>query len=274
MLQRVSNPVNIDVSLLRKLHKILTVFLFLFLVVSMDYSMEGTNITLAVFIPTAIVLVIVLGIYVYFVKWVTSLNFIYCICRQRRLCRMFSCFFFHSLLRLQGKSVRMPTSSPPYDNMTEESAFDNPIYESGVSTDVMSMQDIDSQNTSVLSWSSSIPLLSSQRHLISRQQRASSPSITISIISEIKYWTLWYHLPVGIFHTSFLYSGIFFLSVPYYIGGCFVVYFEVIPLYLTRLVNYNKYGKFELHFHTLPAFACLRHLATNIHSIYTVMQRW
>ncbi|XP_043996602.1 seizure protein 6 homolog isoform X1 [Gambusia affinis] len=89
-------------------------------VVSMDYSMEGTNITLAVFIPTAIVLVIVLGIYVYFAK-------------------------------LQGKSVRMPTSSPPYDNMTEESAFDNPIYESGVSTDVMSMQDVDSQNTSVLS---------------------------------------------------------------------------------------------------------------------------
>uniref|UniRef100_A0AAX7TUP0 Seizure related 6 homolog a n=1 Tax=Astatotilapia calliptera TaxID=8154 RepID=A0AAX7TUP0_ASTCA len=33
----------------------------------------------------------------------------------------------------------------------KESAFDNPIYESGVSTDVMSMQDVDSQNTSVLS---------------------------------------------------------------------------------------------------------------------------
>lgn len=61
--------------------------------------------------------------------------------------------FLSSLLRLQGKSVRMPTSSPPYDNMTEESAFDNPIYESGVSIDVMSMQDVDSQNTSVLSWS-------------------------------------------------------------------------------------------------------------------------
>uniref|UniRef100_A0A4W6F7T9 Seizure related 6 homolog n=1 Tax=Lates calcarifer TaxID=8187 RepID=A0A4W6F7T9_LATCA len=55
------------------------------------------------------------------------------------------------LLLLQGKSIRMPTSSPPYDNMTEESAFDNPIYESGVSTDVMNMQDVDSQNTSVLS---------------------------------------------------------------------------------------------------------------------------
>ncbi|XP_013862274.1 seizure protein 6 homolog isoform X2 [Austrofundulus limnaeus] len=69
-------------------------------VVNMDYSMEGTNITLAVFIPTAIVLVVVLGIYVYFAK-------------------------------LQGKSIRMPTPSPPYDNMTEESAFDNPVYESG-----------------------------------------------------------------------------------------------------------------------------------------------
>uniref|UniRef100_A0A3B3XBL3 Seizure related 6 homolog a n=1 Tax=Poecilia mexicana TaxID=48701 RepID=A0A3B3XBL3_9TELE len=83
---------------------------------------SGTNITLAVFIPTAIVLDV--------------------------LCLF---FFFHSLLRLQGKSVRMPTSSPPYDNVTEESAFDNPIYESGVSTDVVSMQDVDSQNTSVLS---------------------------------------------------------------------------------------------------------------------------
>ncbi|XP_074528792.1 seizure protein 6 homolog isoform X2 [Halichoeres trimaculatus] len=69
-------------------------------VVNMDYSMEGTNIALAVFIPTAIVLVVILSIYVYFAK-------------------------------LQGKSIRMPTSSPPYDNMTEESAFDNPIYESG-----------------------------------------------------------------------------------------------------------------------------------------------
>uniref|UniRef100_A0A3Q4HN94 Seizure related 6 homolog a n=1 Tax=Neolamprologus brichardi TaxID=32507 RepID=A0A3Q4HN94_NEOBR len=75
---------------------------------------KGTNIALAVFIPTAVILVIVLGIYIYF-------------------------------------SIRMPMSSPPYDNMTEESAFDNPIYESGVSTDVMSMQDVDSQNTSVLS---------------------------------------------------------------------------------------------------------------------------
>ncbi|XP_058483961.1 seizure protein 6 homolog isoform X1 [Solea solea] len=89
-------------------------------VVNRDYGVEGTNITVAIFIPTAIILVVVLGIYVYFAK-------------------------------LQGKSIRMPTSSPPYDNMTEESAFDNPAYESGVSTDVMNMQDVDSQNTSVLS---------------------------------------------------------------------------------------------------------------------------
>ena len=40
----------------------------LLLVVNMDYSMEGTNIALAVFIPTAIILVVVLGIYVYFAK--------------------------------------------------------------------------------------------------------------------------------------------------------------------------------------------------------------
>ncbi|KAM9729487.1 seizure protein 6 homolog isoform 2-T2 [Menidia menidia] len=69
-------------------------------VVNMDYGMKETNITFAVFIPTAVVLVVVLAIYVYFAK-------------------------------LQGKSIRMPTSSPPYDNMTEESAFENPIYESG-----------------------------------------------------------------------------------------------------------------------------------------------
>ncbi|XP_077963551.1 seizure protein 6 homolog isoform X3 [Gasterosteus aculeatus] len=69
-------------------------------VVNMDYNMEGTNITLAVLIPTAIILVVVLGIYVYFAK-------------------------------LQGKTIRMPSSLPPYDNMTEESAFDNPTYESG-----------------------------------------------------------------------------------------------------------------------------------------------
>uniref|UniRef100_A0A6Q2WW08 Seizure related 6 homolog a n=1 Tax=Esox lucius TaxID=8010 RepID=A0A6Q2WW08_ESOLU len=57
-------------------------------------------------------------------------------------------------LRLQGKTIRMLTSSlPPYDNMTEESAFNNPVYETGVSTDVMHMnlRDVDSENTIVLS---------------------------------------------------------------------------------------------------------------------------
>lgn len=45
-------------------------FFFFPLVViqNMDYGMEGTNIALAVFIPTAIILVVVLGIYVYFAK--------------------------------------------------------------------------------------------------------------------------------------------------------------------------------------------------------------
>lgn len=48
---------------------------FFFPVVNMDYGMEGTNIALAVFIPTAIILVVVLGIYVYFSKWVITSNF-------------------------------------------------------------------------------------------------------------------------------------------------------------------------------------------------------
>lgn len=34
----------------------------------MDYAMEGTNVALAVFIPTAVILVVVLGIYIYFAK--------------------------------------------------------------------------------------------------------------------------------------------------------------------------------------------------------------
>ncbi|XP_061904057.1 seizure protein 6-like isoform X3 [Entelurus aequoreus] len=69
-------------------------------VVNTDYGIEGTNIALAVFIPTAIILVVVLGIYVCAAKY-------------------------------QGKSISMPTASPPYDNMAEESAFDNPVYDRG-----------------------------------------------------------------------------------------------------------------------------------------------
>ncbi|KAM9539606.1 seizure protein 6 homolog isoform 4-T4 [Salvelinus alpinus] len=74
-------------------------------VASPEYGMEGTNIAIAVLIPAAVVLVVILGIYLYFAK-------------------------------LQGKTIRMPTSSlPPYDNMTEESAFNNPIYDTGEKRD-------------------------------------------------------------------------------------------------------------------------------------------
>lgn len=41
---------------------------FSLVVVNMDDGMEGTNVALAVFIPTAVILVVVLGIYVYFAK--------------------------------------------------------------------------------------------------------------------------------------------------------------------------------------------------------------
>uniref|UniRef100_A0A8C7KKJ1 Seizure related 6 homolog n=1 Tax=Oncorhynchus kisutch TaxID=8019 RepID=A0A8C7KKJ1_ONCKI len=89
-----------------------------------EYGMEGTNIAIAVLIPAAVVLTVQV------------------------------CLFVSVPLRLQGKTIRMPTSSlPPYDNMTEESAFNNPIYDKGVSTDVMHMnlRDVDSKNTIVQS---------------------------------------------------------------------------------------------------------------------------
>lgn len=41
---------------------------FHLVVLNMDYSLEGTNAALAVLIPTAVILVVVLGIYVYFAK--------------------------------------------------------------------------------------------------------------------------------------------------------------------------------------------------------------
>lgn len=41
---------------------------FSLVVVNTDYDMEGTNVALAVFIPTVIILVVVLAIYVYFAK--------------------------------------------------------------------------------------------------------------------------------------------------------------------------------------------------------------
>ncbi|XP_019714465.1 seizure protein 6 isoform X2 [Hippocampus comes] len=69
-------------------------------VANTNYGIKGTNITLAVFFPMAIIMAVVLGIYVCAAKF-------------------------------QGKSIGMPTSSPPYDNMAEESAFDNPVYDRG-----------------------------------------------------------------------------------------------------------------------------------------------
>lgn len=48
---------------------LMTVFAcFSHVVVNTDYDVEGTNVALAVFIPTAIILVVVLAIYVYFAK--------------------------------------------------------------------------------------------------------------------------------------------------------------------------------------------------------------
>ncbi|XP_059912122.1 seizure protein 6-like isoform X2 [Gadus macrocephalus] len=69
-------------------------------VASPELDLEGSNVALVVLVPAVVVLLAVLAVYVYFTK-------------------------------LQGKSVRMPSSLPPYDNMTEESAFDNPVYERG-----------------------------------------------------------------------------------------------------------------------------------------------
>ncbi|KAL6472282.1 hypothetical protein MHYP_G00184700 [Metynnis hypsauchen] len=70
-------------------------------VVSSDLGAEGTKTAIAVMVPVAAVLLVILGIYLYFSK-------------------------------VQGKTLHLPSSSlPPYDNMTEESAFDNPIYETG-----------------------------------------------------------------------------------------------------------------------------------------------
>ncbi|XP_077597103.1 seizure protein 6 homolog isoform X2 [Stigmatopora nigra] len=69
-------------------------------VVNNKYGVEGSNITLAVFVPTAIISAIVLGIY---------------------LCAT----------KFRGKALGMATATPPYDNMAEESAFDNPVYDRG-----------------------------------------------------------------------------------------------------------------------------------------------
>ncbi|KAJ7995868.1 hypothetical protein DPEC_G00231180 [Dallia pectoralis] len=78
-------------------------------VASPDNRVEGTNVAIAVLVPAVTVLVFILGIYFYFAK-------------------------------LQGKTIRMLTSSvPPYDNMTEESEFNNPVYETGQRATLLSL---------------------------------------------------------------------------------------------------------------------------------------
>ncbi|XP_035239742.1 seizure protein 6-like [Anguilla anguilla] len=74
-------------------------------VVSTDFSMEGTSIAMAVFIPVTLILLIIVGIYL--------------------------CFS-----RVQGKSLHLPMSaSTPYGHITVESAFDNPTYETANNED-------------------------------------------------------------------------------------------------------------------------------------------
>ncbi|XP_046718640.1 seizure protein 6 homolog isoform X6 [Silurus meridionalis] len=70
-----------------------------------DFSMEGANVVFAIFIPVAIIMLIVMSIYFYF-------------------------------SRVQGKTFRLPMSaSPQYDQIRGETAFENPIYETANSED-------------------------------------------------------------------------------------------------------------------------------------------
>ncbi|CAM4729510.1 unnamed protein product [Leuciscus chuanchicus] len=86
-----------------------------------EFDVEGVNIAIAVLIPVAVVLMLLL-------------------------------VFFLCISIAQSKTIQLPgPSSPPYDNMTEESAFDNPVYETGVSMDAMNLRDVGSHNTIVLS---------------------------------------------------------------------------------------------------------------------------
>ncbi|RXN13169.1 seizure 6-like isoform X1 [Labeo rohita] len=86
-----------------------------------EFDVEGVNIAIAVLIPVAVVLMLLLVAF---------------------LCISIA----------QSKTFQLPgSSSPPYDNMTEESAFDNPVYETGVSMDAMNLRDVGSHNTIVLS---------------------------------------------------------------------------------------------------------------------------
>ncbi|XP_072325682.1 seizure protein 6 homolog isoform X1 [Scyliorhinus torazame] len=77
-------------------------------------QMQGSNIAIAVFIPVIVIALLIGGIYFYFTKF-------------------------------QGKStLRLPLAGPhPYNHITVESAFDNPIYETGVSNEPLQLRDLD-----------------------------------------------------------------------------------------------------------------------------------
>lgn len=80
-------------------------------------------------------------------KMKTDTTYVYAYTGCHRLCPVYP-------LRLQGKTIRMPTSLLSHErNTMEESSFDNPAFQGGVSADVIDVQDVCSQNTSVLSWS-------------------------------------------------------------------------------------------------------------------------
>ncbi|XP_062887230.1 seizure protein 6 homolog isoform X1 [Mobula hypostoma] len=84
-------------------------------------QMEASNIAVAVFIPMIVVALIICGIYFYFTKF-------------------------------QGKSTfRLPLAGPhPYNHITVESAFDNPIYETGVSSEPLQLRDLDRESAPAL----------------------------------------------------------------------------------------------------------------------------
>ncbi|XP_048120368.1 seizure protein 6 homolog isoform X3 [Alosa alosa] len=67
-------------------------------VASAYLNIEGPNVAIAVFIPVAIITAVILGIYFYFSRY-------------------------------QGKSLRLSTSSPQYDHISGDSAFDNPSFD-------------------------------------------------------------------------------------------------------------------------------------------------
>ncbi|XP_078404095.1 seizure protein 6 homolog isoform X2 [Cetorhinus maximus] len=84
-------------------------------------QMQGSNIAIAVFIPVIIVALLIGGIYFYVTKY-------------------------------QGKStLRLPLAGPhPYNHITVESAFDNPIYETGVSNEPLQLRDLDPESAPAL----------------------------------------------------------------------------------------------------------------------------